>query len=103
MCTSSARQCRFLRFVLKGGLFLMKHYKSVARTCKTCEYKSGGICIVNNGDKTDYLDNIFNGKCQDWDISYPEFSKLLDSLDEKIISRKQFDKFMDEYYSETEN
>lgn len=47
--------------------------------------------------------NIFNGKCQDWDISYPEFSKLLDSLDEKIISRKQFDKFMDEYHFETEN
>lgn len=36
----------------------MEHYKSVARTCKTCEYNYGGICIVNNGDKTDYLDNI---------------------------------------------
>lgn len=81
----------------------MEHYKSVARTCKTCEYNYGGICIVNNGDKTDYLDNVFNGKCQDWDISYPEFSKLLDSLDEKIITRKQFDKFMDEYHFETEN
>lgn len=81
----------------------MEHYKSVARTCKTCEYNYGGICIVNNVDKTDYLDNVFNGKYQDWDISYSELSKLLDSLDEKIITRKQFDKFMDEYHFETEN